>query len=210
MGDSPTQPSTRISSLFSDEGEEPRQAMSGPQFTLGQMMKVIAGVGVVLAIVIQQPDSIAPIFFHVLIFAACLYGLAKLPLRIRLTIEILTACLLLVLSAWVWRPPFYVTQADRTEKLARLCSIMADETDDGRSKALFRREAVWYRRQAFVLRLQAMWYGLIRSMTKENPVALSDRELILELGTMEAMDRHERIAEETGIGTKNGASGSLY
>ncbi len=174
------------------------------------MMKVIAGVGVVLAIVIQHPDSIASIFLIVLIFAACLYGLAKLPLRIRLTIEILTACLLLVLSAWVWRPPFYVAQADRTERLARLCSIMADETDNSRLKALFRREADWYGRQAFVLRLQAMWYGLIRSVTKENPVAMTDRELILELGTLEAMERHERIAEQMGIGTKNGASGSLY
>ena len=174
-------------------------------------MIAVGWVGILIARVRGFPVSIDPTLYVVLISVAPLYGLSKLPLRIRLTFEISTAILLLALSAWIWRPPFYVNQAERTGRLARLCSQLAGEDGiDDASRALFRRKAAWYGRQALVLRLQAMWFGLIRSATKDDPAGTTDRELILELGTLEALDRHERIAKGIGIGTKNGASGSLY
>ncbi len=210
MGDSPAQSSSRRDAPLADESEGNDRSLSGPQFSLSQMMIAIAVLGVVLAIVVQDPGSIVLILCVASIFVPCLYALAKLPLRMRLTLEILTACLLLVISAGVWRPPFYIDQADRSERLAKLCATLADASDDDRSKALFRREAAWYSRQASVLRLQAMWYGLIRSFTKESPVPMSDRELILELGVLEAMARHERIAEPMRKGTKKAAAGTLY
>ena len=210
MGDPPTQSSTRIPATSADDHQEAARTAGGPRFSLSQMMTAIAGLGVILAIVVQDPGLIVPILFVASIFVPCLFALSKLPGRIRLTIEILTACFLLVMSAWVWRPPFYVYQPDRIDQLARLCSWLANESDDDRSKALFRREAAWYRRKAFELRLQAMWYGLIRSVTKEDPVPITDRELILELGTLEAIERHERIAEQMEKTTKKHGSGSLY
>ena len=174
---------------------------SGRQFTLGQVMKAVVFIAVILAIAVQRPDLLVlPVLvFLFLTLAACLYGISRLPYRVRLTIELGTAFSLLLLSAWLWRPPWYVYQAERTEELARLCSTLADEADDDRSKDRFRREAAEYARRAGGLRLQALWYGLLRAATKEDPVAIGERELILELGLSESLEWHRQIAEQMGI-----------
>jgi hypothetical protein len=186
--------------ILNRQGDEPATSRRGRQFTVGHMMKAVLIIAVGLAIAAQRPDLLSlPGLFIFAIIAVCLYGLSWFPYRIRLTIELLTACYLLTLAAWVWRPPFYVYQPERHEELARLCSLLADKTDDERLRDLFHREAAEYRRRARVLRFQGMWYGLIRSVTKEEPWAFRDRELILELGLLEALERHERIGEQMGI-----------
>ncbi len=170
------------------------------QFNLGQVMKAVVLVAVILAVAIRRPDLLVlPVISLFLVLAACLYGISRFPLRVRLAIELTTAGLLLILAAWVWRPPFYVQQAERTEQLARLCSMLADVADDVGESDLFRREAAEYGRRARVLRLRAMWYGLLRSVTKEDPVPMGERELILELGLLEALDQHEMIADRRRI-----------
>ena len=187
--------------LLDPETGEPAAPVHGPQFTLLEVMKAIAVIAVFLAIALEGPDLsfLLEAALFILILAASLYGLSRLPYRVRLTIELTTTGLLLVLSAWLWRPPWHVHQAERAEELARLCSSLADKADSDRSRNLFRREAAEYGRRAFGLRLQAMWRGLIRSVTKENPVAMTERELIVELGLSESLERHERIAEQMGI-----------
>jgi hypothetical protein len=132
---------------------EPSRPAKGRQFTLGQVMKAVASIAVLLAIGVQGPDWLALLVmvFLFLIVAACLYGLSRLPYRVRLMIELATACSLLILSAWVWRPPFYVHQVVRMEGLARLCSMLADEAEDEPSRDFFRREAAEYSRRARVL-----------------------------------------------------------
>lgn len=178
-----------------------RPAVMGRQFTLGQVMKATAVIAVLLAIAVQPPMAVAlaDAVTCAIILAPCLYGLSWLPYRVRLTIEVTTACSLLIVSAWVWRPPWYVHQAGRTEELARLCSLLADATDDAHSRDLFRREAAEYGRRARVLRLRAMWYGLLRSVTRENPVSMTGRELIEEISLSEARARHLEIARKMGM-----------
>ena len=187
--------------LLDPEAGEPAAPANGRQFTLLQVMKAIFIIAVFLGITVQGPNLgfLLDAVFFILILAVSLYGLSRLPYRVRLAIELSTAGLLLILSAWLWRPPWYVLQAERTEQLARLCSNLADKADGDRSRERFRREAAEYGRRARALKLQAMWYGLIRSVTKENPVAMTERELIAELGLSEALENHERIAEQTGI-----------
>ena len=171
------------------------------QFTLLQMMKAVLIVAVILAIAVQRPGrfSVPFLLVFLLILAAYIYALSRLPFRVRLTIELTTACFLLILPAWVWRHPFYIVQAEQTEELARLCSMMADEAGDERSRELFRREAARYSHRAAVLQIQALWYGLIRSATKEDPLPINERELILELGLLEAREWYGRLAKEMGI-----------
>ena len=186
--------------LLDPDASESAGSTKGRQFTLRQMMKAVLIVAVILAIAVQRPDLLIVPFLPVfLLLAACLYGLSRLPFRIRLTIELATVFVLLNLSACTWRPPFYINQADRTEEVARLCSMMAGKAGDERSRDLFRREAAEYGRRAAVLRVQGMWYGLLRSATKEDPVPITDRELILELGLLECRDRHELLAKEMGV-----------
>jgi hypothetical protein len=175
--------------------------MAGRQYTLGQLMKAVAIVAIVLAIAVQRPDLFALLLVGVLllILAVCLYGLSKLPPRVRFTIMLAAAVALLIYSAWVWQPPFYVVQAHHVEELARLCSTLAEKANDNRSSERFLHESAKFRRLAFRLRLRAMWYGLIRSVTRENPVPMTGPELIFELDLLEAMDKYEKIATPMGV-----------
>jgi hypothetical protein len=188
-------------SILEPGTNEPAGLTKGRQFTLGQVMTAIIVAAVIIAGARQRPawPILPDVGVLILILAACLYGISGLPFRVRLTIELATAGFLLILAAWIWRPPFYVYQAERTEQLARLCWKLADKADDEHARGLFRREAAEYGRRARVLRLRGMWYGLLRSATKEDPVFLTERELILELGLLEALDQHELIGEQTGI-----------
>ncbi len=195
--------------VLGPDAPAPAACGRGRQFTLLQMMKAVAIVGVALpivgtavAVMVGRPELIAfPDYYVILlIVAAGLYGLSWFPLRVRLAVELATACTLLILAAWEWRPPFYVEQAERSEELAGLCSRLADRVGDVRMRDQFRREADKYSRRAFVLRVQSMWYGLIRSATKtESPMPLTERDLILDLGLGESRDQYRRIAEEMGI-----------
>jgi hypothetical protein len=191
-----------LGALVEPGAPEPSRPAMGRQFTLLQLMKAIAIVGVALAVAVRRPDLIVdPRFYLILwILAAGLYGLSWFPLRVRLAVELAVACGMLILAAWNWRPPFYLQQADRSEELAGLCSRMAETTSNPPERDLYLREADRYGRWAFELRMQAMWYGLVRSATKpRTPVPMTGRDLILDIRLRESRDRYSRLAETTGI-----------
>lgn len=177
-----------------------RQARRG-QFTLSQLMKVVLIVGVSLAIAVRRPDLIAfPGFYLILlVLGALLYGLSWFRLRVRLAVELALAIGLLILAAWIWRPPFYLDQAERSEDLARLCASMARKATDDGSAYLYWSEAHRYDRLASWLRFRAMWRGLIRSATRENLVPMDDRDLLRDLALLESLDQHRPVAEKMGL-----------
>lgn len=178
----------------------PRQARRG-QFTLSQLMKVVLIVGVSLAIAVRRPDlMVFPGFYLILlVLGAFLYGLSWFRQRLRLAVELALAIGLLILAAWIWRPPFYVDQAERSAELARLCASMAEKATDDASANLYWSEAHRYDRLASWLRFRAMWRGLIRSATKENLVPTDDRDLLREFALLESLDQHRHLAEKMGI-----------
>jgi hypothetical protein len=197
----PFSPKDHQGNALAPGADVPGWLAPGRQYNLGQVMKAIVVVAVILAVAVQRPDLLVfPVFgLFVLVLAAGLYGISRLPFRARLAIELATAGLLLGLSAWVWRPAFYIRQAERTEELVRLCAMMANLAGDERSRDLYHREAAEYARRALALRVRTMWYGLLRSVTKEDDTIMTERELILELGLLESLDWRERIAERMGI-----------
>src|SRR5262249_47221871 len=174
-----------LSGIIPDPGTQgPPDSTRGRQFTLGQVMKAVALIAVPLALALHGPPGLRDLLAMVALFvilAAYVYGVSRLPYRARLAIGLATSVALLILSAWVWRPPFYVWQADRAEELAQLCAILAVRTDDERLAGSFRSEVVKYRGIARALRIRAMWYGLLRSVTREDPVPINQRELILDI-----------------------------
>ncbi len=178
----------------------PRQARRG-QFTLRQLMKTVLIVGVSLAIAVRRTDLIAFPGFYVilLLLGALLYGLSWFRLRVRLPVELALAIGLLVLAAWSWRPPLYVAQAERSDELARLCACMAEKANDEDSAKLYWSEAQRYERLASWLRFRAMWRGLIRSWTRQDPVPMDDRDLVRELALLESLDQHRQVAKKMGI-----------
>ncbi|MHB1556196.1 MAG: NfeD family protein [Isosphaeraceae bacterium] len=171
------------------------------QFTVGQLMKTVLIVGVSLAIAVRRPDLIAfPGFYLILlVLGAFLYGLSWFPLPVRLAVELTIAVALLILAAWIWRPPFYVDQAERSAQLARLCARMAEKAIDDGSANLYWSEGRRYERLASWLRFRAMWCGLIRSATKEDLVPMDDRDLVRDLALLESLDQHRQVAEKMGI-----------
>lgn len=171
------------------------------QFTVGQLMKAVLIVAVSLAIAVRRPDLIAlPGFYLILlVLGAFLYGLSWFRLRVRLAVELAIAIGLLILAAWIWRPPPDLYQAERSATLARLCARMAEETSDAGSASQYRSEAHQFERLASWLRFRAMWRGLIRSATKQDPVPLDDRDLVRELALLESLDQHRQLAVKMGM-----------
>jgi hypothetical protein len=185
-------PIIRVARSGADRDEVP------VQIPLGLLMVAIGVIGIALAVLVLAPGTAVAALAAILLGYG-IHRLVRLPLRTRLIVEVVTALLLLALSAWLWRPPFYVTQAHRAQQLARLCERLAARAESHRAHDLFQREAAWYERKAFGLRLEALGRGLIRAFTREDPGLFGDRELILELGLLESMERHRRIAESMGI-----------
>lgn len=175
--------------------------VKGRQFTLRQVMKAVALIAFLLAIVVQAYDSFVLLVSvsSLLVLAACGYGVSRLPYRIRLTIELATACSLLTLSAWMWQPRFYTFQAERCEELAEVCALLAVDTDDVQMADRFRREVAEYNHMARMLRIRGMWAGLLRSFTREHPGRISDREMILAFELHRVMDRRFQLARKMGL-----------
>jgi hypothetical protein len=188
MGASFSKLAMRSHVILPTEGAATGRAIRRPQFTLRQMMIAVAAIALVLTSHDQILFLIVAIGDAVLLGFA-LYTFARLHLRIRLTVEIATALALLALWVWYSRPPFYVAEANQAEWMARLYSAMAEATDQPRAKTLFHDHATWYDHQASRLRLQALWYGLIRAELKRPVEPVSNEELVRELGILEAMDR---------------------
>lgn len=173
----------------------------GPRLTLGQLMKAMALFAVLLAIVVQAYDLFVLLTFvsTFVVLAACGYGVSRLSYGIRLTIELATACSLLALSAWVWRPPFYGLQADTCNELAELCARLAVNSDDVQMADRFRREVAEYNHMARTLRMRGMWAGLIRSFTKAHPGRISEQDMIFAFQLRRAEEAHLRIARKMGL-----------
>jgi hypothetical protein len=188
MGASFSKLAMRSRVILPTEGAATGRAIRRPQFTLRQTMIAVAVVALVLTSLDQILFLIVAMGDAVLLGFA-LYKFARLHFRIRMAVEVATALALLALWVWYSRPPFYVAEANRAEWMAQSCSALAEATDHAGAKMFFREHAKWYDHQASRLRLQALWYGLIRAELKRPVEPLSTQELVRELGILEAMDR---------------------
>lgn len=160
------------------------------QLTLRQIMAAVAIIGVLLALFIHGPGFLLLIALFGLVF-----GFSKLPFRFRIAIEVAIVFALLALSAWLWRPPFYLQQAERAEEGERGARMGLETATDPRERAFFRREAEWYGRRASALRRTALWRGLIGGPSMRGQGPMGTRQLVEELVITEALERHEREAD---------------
>ena len=111
-------------------------------------------------------------------------SLSRASPRVRLTVEIVVLLALLAFAAWIRQPRLYDSQSARAASLARLMSRWAEVTDDPQARAIFRREAAWFARKAFLHRCTGLWQGLIAGPFPPVRWAYSDEELIHELGVI--------------------------
>jgi hypothetical protein len=170
-----------------------------PPFTLRHVPIVIAVIGFPCAIMVKDPSSVIPLSSFTVLCISIYLFFALVPLRFRLTVEVVIIFALLALSARIWRPAFYLDQGDRADRLARLAVIRPDEAGSPQEREFFRREFVWFSRRAFMFRCQAWWQGLIGGPS--NRVRFSrtytEQELVEELGILQAVEKHEmRVKQE--------------
>lgn len=171
------------------------------RMTLGRMMKAIAFIAILLGIVVRAQDlpEILAFAFVFVVLAACVYGVSRLPYRVRLAIELVTAGSLLVLTGWVWRPPFYSRQAERCDEVADVCAILAANTNDERMAAQFWGEVTEYRLKGHMYKTRAVWAALIRFFTGQTTERISDPEMIRAFELHRALDRHYHLARKRNL-----------
>ena len=170
------------------------------RFTLAQIMVAIAVVGVALGISTRAYNFVESFSSAiVMIFAfpatATLIGfailkVARLPSKHRLTIEWSTLIFLIVWSAQIWTPAFCRDEADRCAELARVAARAA--SSHPKTRAALDREVAWFTRRANRLHWRGFWLGLTLGPATRN----SDQILIEYLGTLESVDKHERILQQ--------------
>lgn len=186
--------------IILDTGMDGRSRLGrSRQFTLGQMMKAVAGVAIGLAIV-RTPELSAFLCLGVgLLVAAGLYGLSRLPPRIRPAVVLTLAVLFLIGYVRSLRFPQYEHRAHRAEVLSGKYWTLAMRAGDPRSSARFLREAERYGRLACVLDREATWYGLARFFTGVRPDAWDGRDFILHFALSEAEEECEATAARMGV-----------
>jgi hypothetical protein len=170
--------------------------MRGPRFTLWQLAVTIALIAVLFAIVVQLEISPVVVVGCVVVVAigAALYWFSRLPLRVRLAVELSVVCALLTFCAWGRRPGFYVAQSIRAGKLSEDIAARAATVQDPVKKARMQHEAAWFARVAFVMGWKAWWLGLMGGSSNQRGEPLNDSELVFQLGILGEMDRHEAAA----------------
>ncbi len=170
------------------------------------LILILAAMGAAsLAATIAIPDDRGSDFFAFgLVFSIptllgfVIYHVSQRSLRLRLTLEILTLIALLALSAWTWQPRPLLQAAERADAMAAKISEWADRPNAPKNRDAIRRESEWFRRRAFSLRCQAIWYGLIHGSHGYVEYYSYDTEtLVHELGSLEAMDAHEMRTPRT-------------
>ncbi len=181
------------------------------------LILILAAIGVAsLAVTILIPDPHASEFFAfglAIVFSIptllgfVIYQVSQRSLRFRLTVEILTLIALLAFSAWTWQPRPLLQAAERADAMAAKISEWAERPNAPKNRDAIRRESEWFRRRAFSLRCQAIWYGLIHgSHGYVEYYSYDTATLVHELGILEAMDAHEMRArqEHEGQNARNG------
>jgi hypothetical protein len=187
-----------------------RFPMTSPPILL---ILILAGIGAIsLAITVYSPDTgpsgfvafaLIGLFSIPILLGVLVYHVSRRSLRFRLTVEILTLLALLALSAWTWQPRNLLQAAMRADGLAAQLAMWAEAPHAPEQRDALRREAEWFRRRAFLLRCQALWYGLTNGSHGHDDFSMYDTEhLVHELGALEAMDAHEMRARQAHEGQK--------
>jgi hypothetical protein len=181
-----------------------RFPMTSPPILL---ILILAGIGAIsLAITIYSPGTdpsefvaftLTGLFSIPTLLGVVIYHVSRRSLRFRLTVEILTLLVLLAFSAWTWQPRNLLQAAMRADALAAQIAMWADSPHAPEQRDALKREAEWFRRRAFLLRCQALWYGLTQGSHGHDDFYMYDTEhLVHELGALEAMDAHEARARQ--------------
>jgi hypothetical protein len=175
------------------------------------LILILAGIGAIsLVISIYSPDTgpsefvataLTGIFSIPTLLGVVIYHVSRRSLRVRLTVEILTLLALLTFSAWAWQPRYLLQAANRADELAAQLAMWAKSSNALEQRDALRREVEWFRRRAFLLRCQALWYGLTHGSHGQSDFYTYDTEhLVHELGALEAMDAHEMRARQVHEG----------
>jgi hypothetical protein len=140
---------------------------------------------------------LAPFVFFVLPVApgVAIYWFSWLPFKVRLPVEILILIALLALSSWVWRERFCDRQADRAAELSQQITAWAERSRDAVVRERLSQEARWFQRAGRKLRRRAYWIGLTRGPWDDVGFVYTEDPLLRELGVLEVMEKHERIAQ---------------
>jgi hypothetical protein len=174
--------------------------MSPSRFTLGQLMIATAVVGVLSGLLVRYPEPLISVI--VVVGAIFTVGFSislgfkwipRIPLRIRLPIELTILVYLLNLSVVAWTPGFYQSEQRRCEELARRASRVA--VDGPEKWAALDREADWFARKASELRWRGLWLGLNLGPFSRDEVILGGRDEVYQLGVAESIERHEKRLE---------------
>lgn len=187
-----------------------RFPMTSPPILL---ILTLAGLGAIsLAIAICSPDTgpseflafaLAGLFSIPTFLGVVIYHVSRRSLRFRLTVEILTLLALLAFTAWAWQPRYLLQAARRADELAAQIAMWAESPHAPERRYALKREAEWFRGRAFLLRCQALWYGLTHGSHGHDDFYTYDTEhLVHELGALEAMDAHEMRARQEHEGQK--------
>lgn len=172
--------------------------MTRPRFNLRQVMVTAGAVGALLGLLLRSPGVVVPLLplaGVAAVAAAVGFGLRELarwPRWVRLVFEFATLLGLLAWSAWLWRPPFYIGQANRCDELARRALSAADRNSD--AAPALRREAAWFARRASALRRRGLWLGLRLGPWTRDESSIGEWDTVVQLGIVEAIERHEKSA----------------
>ncbi len=174
--------------------------IAGRQFTLAEMMKAVAAVGVLMAM-IRTPDPGGLIcgVLGLLVVAGGLYVLSRLPPRLRIALVLTIAALFLVGFVRSLRLESRVYASHDAEELARRYAILAPRATDPRESARLLAESEKFRRVARALEREAIWSGVVRFI-REIPSNASDgRDLVLHFALQEAKAECEATARRMGV-----------
>jgi hypothetical protein len=172
--------------------------MGVSKISLWQLMMATGIVGVLTGLFARSPGiryEILAIYGIALTVGILLvFGISRLPRRIRIPLEVAILVLLLALSAEIWTPSFYRGEPERCYGLARQASMAV--ADGPEMRAALNRESAWFSRKGAELRRRGLWIGLTWGPCSRDEAYCVGREEVYQLGVTESMEKHEEALRQ--------------